>query len=245
MLATRVIPLLLQRGSMLVKGQQFKSWRNVGHALQAVRIHQARGVDELLFLDIGATPRGHGPNFRLIEELTKECFMPLTVGGGVRSVEDVRRLLECGADKVAVCTTIFHTKTLEECAVKFGSQAIVGAIDTMDGVVWSNCGAERWRMGVKSFSQLVADYGAGEILLTSIDRDGMMQGYDLDLIREVSSAVDVPVIACGGCGTYEHMLEAVQAGASAVAAGAMFQWTDATPRGAVEYLNEHNVEVRV
>lgn len=235
-LAVRVIPTLLCRGRTLVKGKQFNSWRSVGVVAQAVRIYQARGVDELVLLDIGATPEGRGPDLQLVEELTAGCFMPLAVGGGVRTVEQIHDLLRAGADKVVVRSA--GVAFVEKAAKVVGCQAIVAALDVCgltgpNGFDWI-AAAQRW-----------ADAGAGEIMLTRMDREGTLEGYDLELINKVSAAVDVPVIAHGGCGTYEHMHQAIQAGASAVAAGAMFQFTDATPRGAVEYLARKGVEVRL
>jgi len=247
MLARRVIPVLLARGHQLVKGERFNSWRSVGHVLQAAKIHQARGVDELIVLDIGATPERRGPDFEFIEKLTSECFMPLTVGGGVRSVEDVRWLLALGADKVAICTAaVANPCLIAECASRFGSQAIVVAIDVSDGRVVTECNGRAWYIGPpEKWAQSCEYNGAGEILLTSVDRDGTLQGYDLELVRRVSEAVSVPVIAAGGCSGYEDMRLAIEAGASAVAAGALFQFTDATPRGAAEYLAAHGIEARL
>lgn len=249
-LATRVIPTLLARSGQLVKGVRFDSWRSVGHVRQSVRIHAARQVDELIYLDIGATPEGRGPDFALVESFAADCTMPLTVGGGVRSVEDVRQLLACGADKVAICTAAFtFGKTIiRDCVVRFGSQAIVAAVDARSfppyGVT-SNCGRRLHEVLPRHWAEHCAVDGAGEILLTSIDRDGTLDGYDLELVRAVSAAVDIPVIANGGAGTYEHMRQAIEAGAHAVAAGAMFAWTDQTPRGASQYLLEHGIHARV
>jgi len=243
--ATRVIPTLLVREGHLVKGRQFNSWRVVGHPMQAARIHAARSVDELILLDISATPEGRGPDFAMVEKLSEWCTTPLTVGGGVRSVEDVYRLLRAGADKVAIGTALFHTNLLEEAAARFGSQAIVTAIDVSQQHVRSNCGQEPWALCPMSFARMLAENGAGEILLTSIDREGTMEGYDLELIREVSAAVDIPVVAHGGAGNYHHMLQAVEHGAHAVAAGAMFQFTDQTPRGAALYLASQGIETRI
>lgn len=252
MLATRVIPTLLARGNQLVKGERFDSWRSVGHVRQAVRVHNARGTDELIYLDIAATPEGRGPDFALVESFAAECAMPLTVGGGVRSVEDVRRLLECGADKVAICTGAHEVLGLiHDSSQRFGAQAIVAAIDVRDGHTYSHCGRTRMSGGnmewydATFWASIMNTAGAGEILLTSIDRDGTLEGYDLELIRSVSQMLSIPVIANGGAGTYEHMLEAVKAGAHAVAAGAMFAWTDHTPKGASQYLQAHGIEARV
>jgi len=214
--------------------------------MQAVRIYQSRGVDELILLDIAATPEGRGPDFKMVEELTQECFMPITVGGGVRSIQDVRDLLNAGADKIAICTSAVHkSELINESSELFGSQAIVVSIDVSQGEVMAKCGTSAAMFDPVSYAREFQHRGAGEILLTSVDLEGTMQGYDLDLIRKVSQAVSVPVIAHGGCGTYEHMYEAIKAGASAVAAGAMFQFTDQTPYGAAKYLAERGVETRI
>lgn len=248
MLATRIVPVMLQRGSTLVKGTSFNSWRSVGHSLQAVRIYNARGVDELIYLDIAATPEGRGPDFETVRKLTDECFMPITVGGGVRSVDDVRELLSAGADKVAICTAALEIPGLiSDASDQFGSQAIVASVDVREpGYPCARCGTIRWELfGAVTWARALANAGAGEILLTSIDRDGTLQGYDLDLISAVSKAVNIPVIAAGGAGTYEHLYEGIKAGASAVAAGAMWTFTDATPKGAAHYLAKKGVEVRL
>ena len=242
-LAKRIIPTLLVRGRQLVKGVAFNSWRSVGHVQQSVRIHQARGVDELVLLDISATVEGRGPDLKLVEELTRDCFMPLAVGGGVKSVDDVRALLKAGADKVVIGEGACIAVQLASAAV--GAQAIVVSIDVdaRGKVAW--IGHTPTNLSPVEFAQKMQKEGAGEILITSIEREGAMQGYDLDLIRAVSKAVTIPVIAHGGCGSYRDMLLAIEAGADAVAAGAMFQFTDATPRGAAEYLAKHGIEVRL
>jgi cyclase len=248
-LATRIIPTLLMRGDKLVKGRQFKSWRTVGLVEQAMQIHQARGVDELILLDIEATPAGRGPDLKRIERLTSGLFTPVTVGGGVRSVQDVKDLLNAGADKVAIGSAATDHETLHRMAEAVGCQAIVVALDVSgdeeDWHIRTHCGRnpiygdepERW-------AQVAQMHGAGEIVLTSIDREGTMAGYDLELIRQVAQAVSIPVIAHGGCKSYEDMAAAIGAGAHAVAAGALFQFTDATPRGAAEYLATLGVETR-
>jgi cyclase len=230
-LAVRIIPTLLAKGPRLVKGRRFSADRVVGHVQQAARIHQARGVDELCILDVAATPEGRGPDFAAIRKLTEECFMPLTVGGGVRSVEDVKGLLDAGADKVAIKTNI---DVGYDAAKRYGSQALVAVMDELPPYHLCDDVACAW-----------ADLGYGEILLTSIEREGTMEGYDLELIHLVANVVDIPVIAHGGCSGYEDMYNAIQAGASAVAAGALFQFTDCTPRGAAEYLSSKGVEVRL
>jgi cyclase len=246
MLATRVIPTLLYRGQQLVKGKAFNSWRSVGVVEQAVRVHNARGCDELILLDVDASPSKRGPNYDLVERMSESCFMPLTVGGGVKSVADVRRLLEVGADKVAICTAALEDNLLiRRCAEKVGCQAIVAAIDFMDNSVYSHGGKNQWPLSPLEWAKMVYDFGAGEILLTCIDREGQMEGYHIRTLKDVARSVPIPVIVHGGCGSYEHMLQAVKAGASAVAAGSLFQFTDNTPRGAAEYLAEHGVEARI
>lgn len=246
MLAKRIIPTLLTRGRQLVKGRGYDSWRYVGVAAQAVRIHQSRGVDELAILDITATAEGRGPDLDLIASLSETCFMPLSVGGGVKSVQSVRGLLNAGADKIILGTAAHENPHLiNDIADTVGSQAITVSIDIKAGTVWTHSGTVNTGLDPLTYAALAEKNGAGEILLSSIDRDGTMEGYDLDLIQKISHAVHIPVIASGGCGTYQHMLEAIQAGADAVAAGAMFQFTDQTPKGAAEYLAAHNIEVRL
>lgn len=246
MLAKRIIPTLLTRGRQLVKGVGFDSWRSVGITTQSVRIHQKRGVDELCLMDITATAEGRGPDLELIGTLTADCFMPLSVGGGIRSVEDVRNLLAAGADKAIIGTAAHENpRLLSEIADKVGSQAITVSIDIKAGTVWTHSGTVDTGMDPLTYAAIVEKLGAGEILLSSIDRDGTMEGYDLALIAKIAYSMHIPVIASGGCGTYQHMLEAIQAGADAVAAGAMFQFSDATPKGAAEYLAAQGIEVRL
>lgn len=244
-LATRIIPMLLHSHGNLVKGVRFEAWRTVGHALQAARIHQARNVDELLLLDVAATAEGAQSDCRIVEDLTTGCFMPITAGGGVRSLDDAKALLRAGADKVAIGAAI-HTGSgvIKACADALGSQAVVAVIETVNGRTYA-AGKEWYTLSPLDLAlYLVAD-GAGEILLMSRDRDGTLEGYDMETLGKVAQRVDVPVIAAGGAGTYEHMRQAIDAGASAVAAGAMFQWTDQTPRGAAQYLAEKGIEVRL
>jgi cyclase len=245
---------MLVRGRTLVKGEQFNSWRSIGHALQAAKVHAMRGVDELMILDISATAEGRGPDLKMVEELSAGCFIPITVGGGVRSLKDIDALLRAGADKVAVCShAAKYPEFIQEAASRFGNQAIVVGLDVLNGkAAWTNCATgitgrmkngEKW--GAVDWAKRFQNEGAGEILLSCVERDGMMQGYDLDLIREVSQAVSIPVIASGGCGSYEHMLEAFKAGADACAAGAIFAFSDATPKGAAMYLKNNGLEVRL
>ncbi|MBU6373946.1 MAG: imidazole glycerol phosphate synthase cyclase subunit [Alphaproteobacteria bacterium] len=250
MLKTRVIPTLLMRDGALVKGVGFESWRGVGGAMQGVKVFNARDVDELVLLDIGATPQGGEPDWMTLEDLARECFVPLTIGGGVRSIAHFERLLEIGADKVAVNSAAYESPHLiEEAARRFGVQCVVASIDVRrdgDGraTCVSGCGAQSRAIDPAAWAREVEQRGAGEILLTRVEYDGAMTGYDCDLIRAVSEAVSAPVIASGGAGRYEHMAEALAAGASAVAAGAMFQFTQATPAEAKAFLAARGVRVR-
>jgi cyclase len=251
MLKTRIIPTLLFKDVGLVKGKSFDSWRRVGAALQSVRVYNLREVDELIFLDIAATPNGVHPNFREIDELADNCFMPMTVGGGVKSVADIRDLLAVGADKVAINTAAVQTPELiRDGAREFGSQCIVVSIDAgrrPDGraEVLTHCGRTSTGRHPVEWAKQVESLGAGEILLTSVERDGTMAGYDLELIRDVAAAVTVPVIASGGCGNYGHMADVLGGTrASAVAAASIFHFTEQTPREAKRYLSERGFRVR-
>jgi cyclase len=252
MLSKRIIPTLLCRGRNLYKGKQFKSWRSVGLVMQAVKVHQARGVDELILMDISATREKRGPDLSLVRELGDCCFTPLTVGGGVTKLQDVESLLRAGADKVAICSGIwgFGNTLLDQCVARFGGQAIVAVVEYHEmGFIGRpttsiDCGRSQSYASPLDTAKDYAQRGAGEILLSSVARDGMMEGYDLKTIREVSQLVSVPLIASGGCGSYEHALAAIKAGADAVATGAMLQFTDATPAGMAEFLHDKGVEVR-
>lgn len=249
-LAHRIIPVLLMRDGMLVKGKKFNSQRVVGNIQQAAEIHQARGVDELIVIDVTATLKGREPDTTVIERLTEKCFMPVTAGGGVNCLDHVRNLIKNGADKVVIGTAAYDTPSLiNRAADIFGSQAIVVAIDVIyDGFNWcvaTRCGSKANFFSPVAFAEAMALRGAGELIVTAVNNDGMLNGYDLGLIRKIAKAVDIPVIANGGCGSYEHMHRALKAGASAVAAGAMFQFLDSTPRGAAEYLSKKGWEVRL
>jgi cyclase len=250
MLKVRVMPTLLFKEVGLVKGKQFDSWRRIGSAMQAVSVYNMRDVDELVFLDISATPNDNSPDFEQIEELARECNMPLTVGGGVRSVSDIRRLLEVGADKVAINTAAFSTPDLISEAVSlFGSQCIVVSIDfTANGdlaEVRTCCGSKSTGLHPVDAAMLIEEKGAGEILLTSIDRDGVMEGYDLEVLKAVTDKVRIPVIASGGAGCYQDMVDAIKlGGASAVAAASLFQFTESTPSEARDFIRANEIPAR-
>lgn len=251
MLKTRIVPTLLLKGPGLVKGVAFDSWRRVGTAMQSIRVYNLREVDELVLLDIAATPTKARPDFREIDELADNCFMPMTVGGGVKTIEDIRDLLAVGADKVAINTAAIEMPELiRDGAREFGAQCIVVSIDVKRGAdgraeVFSGCGRKATGRDPVAWARQVENLGAGEILLTSVDRDGTMKGYDVDLVKDVSSAVRIPVIASGGCGQYSDMVDALShTRTSAVAAASMFHFTEQTPREAKAFLAQHGFRVR-
>jgi cyclase len=181
-----------------------------------------------------------------LSDLCSNLFCPVTIGGGARSIGDFACMFESGADKVSIGTAALTTPDLiDQASRKWGAQAVVVSIDVRGGKVWLRCGLSDSGKDPVSWAKECEDRGAGEILLTSIECDGMMQGYDLDLIGAVSDAVSIPVVASGGCGAYEHMLQAFKAGAHAVATGAMIQFTESTPKGAARYLQENGIATRI
>lgn len=250
MLKVRVIPTLLWKQFGLVKGIGFDSWRRVGPVLPAVKVYNQREVDELVLFDIVAHLGEDDPDFESIEEFGQDCFVPLTVGGGITRIDQVQRLLRAGADKVAINTAAYACPGLvNEIASRHGSQCVVASIDVrpQDGswACFSHAGKQPTGREVVSWARELEDRGAGEILVTSIERDGTMTGYDLSLIETVVKAVNIPVIASGGAGTYQHMVDAVkQAGASAVAAASMFHFTEQTPAEAKVAIAKAGIPVR-
>lgn len=234
------MPVVLMRGHEVVRGDRYGDYRSRGALRQAVRVYERRSVDELVLLDVS----GNAPNVEHVKEFASELFCPITAGGGVRTLEHFRALLQHGADKVTINTAAVETSELiSEAAEKFGRQAVVVSIDVKDGYVQTHCGTRRTDLRPVEWARECERLGAGEIIVTSVDRDGTLAGYDTALVRSVSEAVSVPVVACGGAGTYEHLKEGLDAGAHAVAAGALWTFTEATPAGAAEYL--HNAGVRV
>ena len=251
MLKVRIIPTLLWKGVGLVKGTGFDSWRRVGPVLPAVKVYNNRDVDELMLVDIEAHQSGEGPDVESVNDFADECFVPVTVGGGIRRVEQIAQLLRAGADKVCINTAAYEVPGLvEQAAHRFGAQCVVASVDArrMADDSWrcfSRSGSHDTGKDPVAWAKELQDRGAGEILITSIDRDGTLSGYDLALVAAVAQAVNVPVIASGGAGTYEHLRQAVQvAGAAAVAAASMFHFTEQTPAQAKLYLAAAGVPVR-
>jgi imidazole glycerol-phosphate synthase subunit HisF len=249
MLKVRVIPTLLWKTPGLVKGVRFDSWRRVGTILPAVKVYNARDVDELIVVDISANQEGRFADAQWVSGYAPFCFVPLTVGGGITDADQISGLLRAGADKVSIGTAVYEQPGLiEEAARRFGSQCVVVSIDVTrrsgEPLCVTRSGKEMTSRNSLAWACEVVERGAGEILLTSVDRDGTMAGYDVDLISDISNAVDVPVIASGGAGNYQHMVEAVQAGASAVAAASMFHFTEQTPAEAKKALAAAGIPVR-
>ena len=229
MLKTRVIPCLLLRGAGLVKTTRFKDPKYVGDPINAIKIFNDKEVDELVLLDITATRERRGPSFSVIEEVASECFMPLAYGGGLGSVDDARRVLKLGVEKVVFNSATWRApEVVRDAAREFGSQAVVASIDVRRKMfgrheVFVEGGTRGTGIDPVDYARRMEDAGCGEIYLTSIDRDGTMKGYELDLIASVTARVGVPVIAAGGAGAVTDFGAAVrEGGAAAVAAGAMF-----------------------
>ncbi len=225
----RIIPVLLLKGDLLYKSVKFKDHKYVGDPRIAVKIFNDKGCDELVLLDILATAEQRPPNFDLIEEIASEAFMPVAYGGGIRTQEDLSRVIQLGVEKAVLCT---HAPTspefVREAADTHGSQSVVVCIDTKKNWMgkhqaMTHAGTKSTNMDPVKLAKTMAEAGAGEIILNSIDLDGTFKGYDLPLLNSVSSAVDVPVVACGGAGTLDDMVEAIRTGgASAAAAGSFF-----------------------
>ncbi len=250
MLAVRVIPCLDVDGGQVVKGIGFEDLRPAGDPEELARVYNDQGADELCFLDIGATPGSRETLVSLVGKVSEQVFIPLSVGGGVRSVEDMRRLLHAGADKVAVCTAALRDPgILREGARMFGSQCIVLSIDAKRAGrswhAWRNGGREDSGLDAVEWAVRAAELGAGEILLNSVDRDGTKAGYDIDLVRAVTEKVPIPVIASGGAGTLGQVLDAVREGrADAVLLASMFHEKKLTVRDVKAHLREKGVPVR-
>jgi cyclase len=250
-LKARIIPTLLWKNFGLVKGVGFDSWRRVGPVLPAIKVYNARDVDELVLVDITASQEKTAPDSESVHDFADECFVPFTVGGGITSVDHIRGLLRAGADKVSVNTAAYaNPRLVDEATRRFGSQCIVASIDarrTDEGRYrcYSHSGSVATERYADEWARELESRGAGEILITSVERDGTMQGYDLELVASVARAVKIPVIASGGAGNYEHMRQAIQeAGASAVAAASMFHFTEQTPAEAKAALQAAGIPVR-
>jgi cyclase len=251
MLKVRVIPCLDVAGGRVVKGVNFVNLRDAGDPVEQAEIYDKAGADELCFLDIGASVEQRNIMLDAVARTAERCFMPLTVGGGVRSLEDIRRLLLAGADKVSInSAAIADPDLVRRAAEKFGSQCVTVAIDAKSGspgkwIVFSHGGRKNTGLDALTWAQQVTDLGAGEILLTSMDRDGTKLGYDLELTRTIADGVSVPVIASGGVGELAHLVAGVQQGhASAVLAASIFHFGQFSIAEAKAALGAAGVPVR-
>ena len=251
MLKVRVIPCLDVKDGRVVKGVRFVDLRDAGDPVEQARIYDQAGADELCFLDITASSEGRGILYNVVRATAEQCFMPLTVGGGVRTVEDVRKLLLAGADKVSINTAaVKDPGFVRQAAEKFGSQCIVVAIDARavspgKWEIFTHGGRNPTGIDAVDFAWRVAELGAGEILLTSMDRDGTKIGFDLDLTRAVADAVPVPVIASGGVGNLDHLVAGVRQGhANAVLAASIFHFGEYSVADAKQHLAAAGLPVR-
>ena len=251
-LAKRIIPCLDVTAGRVVKGTNFIDLRDAGDPIESARRYDDQGADELTFLDITASSDDRDVILHVIEAVAAQVFIPLTVGGGVRQVDDVRRLLHAGADKVSMNTAaVLNPQLIADSSARYGAQCIVVAIDAKETApgkweVFTHGGRKNTGMDAVEWAKKVESLGAGEILLTSMDRDGTKIGFNLPLTRAVSDAVDIPVIASGGVGNLDHLVEGVKQGhADAVLAASIFHFGEYTVRQAKEYMARHGIEMRL
>ncbi len=252
MLSVRIIPCLDVHNGRVVKGVNFVNLVDAGDPVEQAKTYEQQGADELVFLDITASSDNRNIMREVVERTASECFMPLTVGGGLRTIEDIRKMLNAGADKVSLNTSAITTPDLiSEASAKFGNQCIVVAIDAKaDGenkwAVYTHGGRNKTNLDAVEWAKEVERRGAGEILLTSMDADGTKDGYDIALTRAVSEAVSIPVIASGGCGNLQHMVEAVKEGkANAVLAASIFHFGTYTIKQAKQALVDNGIPARL
>jgi len=223
----RLIPCLSLRDHGLVKTVQFKNGRYLGDPINAVKIYNDREVDEIFILDIDATKNKKHPDIEYLKKITQQCFMPAGYAGGVSTIDDVKKLFEIGFEKVAIGSAAYlNLELIEKAASIYGSQSIVGVMDVLNvngsRSVFIESGRKKVSDDIEKYARRLVENGAGELYINSIDRDGMMSGYDLELISIISKSVDVPIVVCGGAGSIQDCAKAVRAGANAVAAGSMF-----------------------
>jgi len=251
MLKNRIIPCLDVKNGRVVKGINFVDLKDAGDPVEQAKIYSDDGADEICFLDITASNENRETIYEVVERTSKKCFVPLTVGGGVRSVEDINKLLNCGADKVSINTAaVQNSDVVVESSKKFGSQCIVVAIDAKKNddtwEVFTHGGRNNTGNNAIEFAKKMEDSGAGELLVTSMDKDGTQAGYDIDLMSKISSKVNIPVIASGGVGNLDHLVEGIKLGnASAVLAASIFHYGKFSIKEAKEYLSSKNIPIRI
>ena len=251
MLKNRIIPCLDVKNGRVVKGINFVGLKDAGDPVEQAKIYSDGGADEICFLDITASNENRDTIYDVVKDTSQKCFVPLTVGGGVRSVEDISKLLNCGADKVSINTAaVQNAEVVVQSSKKFGSQCIVVAIDVKkNGDKWevfTHGGRNNTGIDVAKFAKKMEDSGAGELLITSMDRDGTEAGYDIDLMCKISSIVNVPVIASGGVGNLDHLVDGIKLGnASAVLAASIFHYGKYSIKEVKEYLDSKGIPVRI
>jgi cyclase len=251
MLKNRIISCLDVANGRVVKGVNFENLVDAGDPVAQAKFYSEAGADELCLLDITASHENRATIYDVVREVAKVCFIPFTVGGGVREVEDIRKLLLCGADKVSInSAAVYNPELVREAAQRFGKQCVVVAIDakknsqgTFD--VFVKGGRENTGIDATQWAKKMQEFGAGEILLTSMDKDGTKSGYDLELVLAISSNLKIPVIASGGVGNLEHLAQGIKAGASAVLAASIFHFKTYSVGEAKEYLAKNNIAVRL
>ena len=250
MLKNRIIPCLDVKNGRVVKGINFVDLQDAGDPVEQAKIYSDGGADEICFLDITASNENRDTIYDVVKRTSKNCFVPLTVGGGVRSVEDINKLLNCGADKVSINTAaVQNSEVVIESSKKFGSQCIVVAIDAKkNGKNWeifTHGGRNSTGINAIEFASKMENSGAGELLVTSMDKDGTQSGYDIELMKIISSNVNIPVIASGGVGTLDHLAEGIKFGASAVLAASIFHYGTYSLKEAKQYLASKDIPVRI
>jgi len=250
MLKNRIIPCLDVKNGRVVKGINFVDLKDAGDPVEQAKIYSDGGADEICFLDITASNENRDTIYDVVKKTSKKCFVPLTVGGGVRSIDDINKLLNCGADKVSINTAaVKNSKIVEESSRKFGSQCIVVAIDAKKNdkswKIFTHGGRTSTEVDVVEFASKMEKCGAGELLVTSMDKDGTQSGYDIELMSKISSSVNIPVIASGGVGTLDHLVEGIKSGASAVLAASIFHYGTYSVNEAKQYLASKNIPVRI
>ena len=249
--AKRIIPCLDVNDGRVVKGINFVELKDAGDPVEIARSYNDQGADELTFLDITASSDNRGLLFDIIEKVANQIFIPLTVGGGVRNCDDIRNLLNVGADKVGINTSaILNPNFVSESSNRFGSQAIVVAIDAkkIDDhyEVFTHGGRNATGINAIEWAKKMADFGAGELLITSMDRDGTKKGFDNNLMKSISDAVDIPIIASGGAGSLRHLVDGIKEGeADAVLAASIFHYGEYSIKEAKKYMHEHGIEMRL
>ena len=250
MLKNRIIPCLDVKNGRVVKGINFVDLKDAGDPVEQAKIYSDGGADEICFLDITASNENRDTIYDVVKETSKKCFVPLTVGGGVRSVDDINKLLNCGADKVSINTAaVQNPSVVEESSKKFGSQCIVVAIDAKkNGDTWkifTHGGRKETGINAIEFALTMEKSGAGELLVTSMDKDGTQSGYDIELMKTISESVNIPVIASGGVGTLDHLVDGIKSGASAVLAASIFHYGTYSVNEAKQYLASKDIPVRI